>query len=608
MNANRIMGGGPAFQKGIADKPKMKTTQILKRLWKYLYHFKWFLFLALFMTLTSNILALTGPKLSGMAVDAIHGKGNVEFPKVFFYCGMMLACYGISALFEWLLSRTLIRLSQKIVQQMRSDVFRHLMTLPVSFFDQHQTGDIISHISYDIDTINTSMSQDLVQTCSSTIVIFGSLIMMLRINPLLVLVFAFTVPLSFFLTSHLAGLARPVFSRRSAKMGELNGYTEESISGHKTVKAYHQEDTMNARFQLKNTDACNAYYQADYVSAPMGPAVNFMNNLSLSLISVSGALLYLFGGRFTLTLGELSSFVLYSRKFSGPINELANVISELQSSLAAAERVFVLLDTRPEPEDASDAKELHVHEGAVAMEHIHFGYQPEKPIIHDLSLKAAGGSLTAIVGPTGAGKTTLINLLMRFYDTDKGTIRVSGVPVRDMTRESLRNNYGMVLQETWLRSGTIRDNIVMGKPDATDEEVIAAAKASHAHSFIKRLPQGYDTVMAEDGGNLSQGQKQLLCITRVMLCLPPMLILDEATSSIDTRTEIKIQKAFAKMMEGRTSFIVAHRLSTIQEADIILVMKDGHIIEQGRHEELLAQKGFYANLYESQFVNTSSQA
>lgn len=308
MNANRIMGGGPAFQKGIADKPKMKTSQILKRLWKYLYHFKWFLFLALFMTLTSNILALTGPKLSGMAVDAIHGKGNVEFPKVFFYCGMMLACYGISALFEWLLSRTLIHLSQKIVQQMRSDVFRHLMTLPVSFFDQHQTGDIISHISYDIDTINTSMSQDLVQTCSSTIVIFGSLIMMLRINPLLVLVFAFTVPLSFFLTSRLAGLARPVFSRRSAKMGELNGYTEESISGHKTVKAYHQEDTMNARFQLKNTDACNAYYQADYASAPMGPTVNFMNNLSLSLISVSGALLYLFGGRFTLTLGELSSF------------------------------------------------------------------------------------------------------------------------------------------------------------------------------------------------------------------------------------------------------------------------------------------------------------
>ena len=349
MNANRIMGSGPSFQKGIADKPKMKTTQILKRLWKYLYHFKWFLFLALFMTLTSNILALTGPKLSGMPVDAIHGKGNVEFPKVFFYCGMMLACYGISALFEWLLSRTLIRLSQKIVQQMRSDVFRHLMTLPVSFFDQHQTGDIISHISYDIDTINTSMSQDLVQTCSSTIVIFGSLIMMLRINPLLVLVFAFTVPLSFFLTSHLAGLARPVFSRRSAKMGELNGYTEESISGHKTVKAYHQEDTMNARFQLKNTDACNAYYQADYVSAPMGPAVNFMNNLSLSLISVSGALLYLFGGRFTLTLGELSSFVLYSRKFSGPINELANVISELQSSLAAAERIFVLLDNRPQP-------------------------------------------------------------------------------------------------------------------------------------------------------------------------------------------------------------------------------------------------------------------
>ena len=602
MNANRIMGGGPAFQKGIADKPKMKTTQILKRLWKYLYHFKWFLFLALFMTLTSNILALTGPKLSGMAVDAIHGKGNVEFPKVFFYCGMMLACYGISALFEWLLSRTLIRLSQKIVQQMRSDVFRHLMTLPVSFFDQHQTGDIISHISYDIDTINTSMSQDLVQTCSSTIVIFGSLIMMLRINPLLVLVFAFTVPLSFFLTSHLAGLARPVFSRRSAKMGELNGYTEESISGHKTVKAYHQEDTMNARFQLKNTDACNAYYQADYVSAPMGPAVNFMNNLSLSLISVSGALLYLFGGRFTLTLGELSSFVLYSRKFSGPINELANVISELQSSLAAAERVFVLLDTRPEPEDASDAKELHVHEGAVAMEHIHFGYQPEKPIIHDLSLKAAGGSLTAIVGPTGAGKTTLINLLMRFYDPQSGSISIDGTSIRQVTRKSLRLAYAMVLQDTWLFTGTIRENIAYGCPEATLEQVEEAAKAAHIHEFISSLPQGYDTLLTEAGINISQGQKQLMTIARAMLLNAQMLILDEATSNVDTRTEIQIQSAMRRLMAGKTCFVIAHRLSTIQNADRILVVKDGDIIEQGTHKELLKKNGFYAKLFYSQFA------
>ena len=597
MNANRIMGGGPAFQKGIADKPNMKTTQILKRLWKYLYHFKWFLFLALFMTLTSNILALTGPKLSGMAVDAIHGKGNVEFPKVFFYCGMMLACYGISALFEWLLSRTLNRLSQKIVQQMRSDVFRHLMTLPVSFFDQHQTGDIISHISYDIDTINTSMSQDLVQTCSSTIVIFGSLIMMLRINPLLVLVFAFTVPLSFFLTSHLAGLARPVFSRRSAKMGELNGYTEESISGHKTVKAYHQEDTMNARFQLKNTDACNAYYQADYTSAPMGPAVNFMNNLSLSLISVSGALLYLFGGRFSLTLGELSSFVLYSRKFSGPINELANVISELQSSLAAAERVFVLLDTRPEPEDAADAKELHIHEGAVAMEHIHFGYQPEKPIIHDLSLKAAGGSLTAIVGPTGAGKTTLINLLMRFYDPQSGSISIDGTPIRQVTRKSLRLAYAMVLQDTWLFTGTIRENIRYGRLDATDAEVEQAAKMASAHSFIMRLENGYDTMIEGDGANLSQGQRQLLNIARAAISKAPVLILDEATSSVDTRTERHIEHGMDRLMADRTTLVIAHRLSTVRNANAIMVLENGEIIERGDHDQLLEQKGRYYELY-----------
>ena len=363
---------------------------------------------------------------------------------------------------------------------------------------------------------------------------------------------------------------------------------------------------MNARFQLKNTDACNAYYQADYVSAPMGPAVNFMNNLSLSLISVSGALLYLFGGRFTLTLGELSSFVLYSRKFSGPINELANVISELQSSLAAAERVFVLLDTRPEPEDAADAKELHIHEGAVAMEHIHFGYQPEKPIIHDLSLKAAGGSLTAIVGPTGAGKTTLINLLMRFYDPQSGTISIDGTPIRQVTRKSLRLAYAMVLQDTWLFTGTIRENIAYGRPEATLEQVEEAAKAAHIHEFISSLPQGYDTLLTEAGINISQGQKQLMTIARAMLLNAQMLILDEATSNVDTRTEIQIQSAMRRLMAGKTCFVIAHRLSTIQNADRILVVKDGDIIEQGTHKDLLKKNGFYANLFYSQFAYDDS--
>ena len=359
---------------------------------------------------------------------------------------------------------------------------------------------------------------------------------------------------------------------------------------------------MNARFREKNTEACDAYYQADYASAPMGPTVNFMNNLSLSLISVAGALLYLFGGRFTLTLGELSSFVLYSRKFSGPINELANVISELQSSLAAAERVFVLLDTEPEPADAADAKELHVKDGAVVMDHIHFGYRPEKPIIHDLSLKAEGGSLTAIVGPTGAGKTTIINLLMRFYDPQSGTISIDGTPIAQVTRKSLRLAYAMVLQDTWLFTGTIRENIAYGCPEATLEQVEEAAKAAHIHEFISSLPQGYDTLLTEAGINISQGQKQLMTIARAMLLNAQMLILDEATSNVDTRTEIQIQSAMRKLMAGKTCFVIAHRLSTIQNADCILVVKDGDIIEQGTHEKLLEKNGFYAKLFYSQFA------
>lgn len=601
MNANPL-GNGPVRPKGMIDKPKMKTTLILKRLWKYLYHFKSTLILALFLTFTGNFLALTGPKLSGMAVDAIYGVGNVNFPRVFFYCGLMMLCYGISALFEWLLSLTLTRLSQKIVQKMRSDLFRHLMTLPVSFFDRNQTGDIISHISYDIDTINTSLSQDLVQTCSSSIVILGSLIMMLRINALLVLVFVITVPLSYLLTSHRTKRIRPVFSRRSAQMGALNGYTEESISGHKTIKAYNQEDTFRARFEIQNKAACDAYYQADYESSPMGPTVNLLNNLSLSLISVAGALLYLFGGSFSLTLGELSSFVLYSRKFSGPINELANVIGELQSALAAAERVFVLLETDPESPDLPQVRDLEIKEGAVSMEHIHFGYTPDKQIIHDLSLEAKGGSLTAIVGPTGAGKTTLINLLMRFYDPQSGTISIDHTPILDITRKSLRLAYAMVLQETWLFTGTIKENIAYGCPDATQEEIETAAKAAHIHSFITSLPQGYDTLLTESGINISQGQKQLMTIARAMLLRSQMLILDEATSNVDTRTEIQIQSAMRKLMAGKTCFVIAHRLSTIQNADNILVVKDGDIIEQGTHAQLLAKNGFYAQLFYSQFA------
>ena len=490
MNRNMFAGRNASLQKGVPDKPRMKTTQILKRLWKYLYKFKFLLFAALIMTVTSNLLALAGPSLAGQAVNAIGGVGQVDFPTVFWCCGLMLVCYALASLFEWLLSVRRIRLSQRIVFQMRKDVFDHLTTLPVSFFDRHQTGDIISHISYDIDTVNTSLSSDLVQICSSIITVVGSLVMMIWINPLLVLVFAVTVPISILFTRYMSKKVRPLFSRRSAKMGELNGYTEESISGHKTIKSYHQEETMNGRFSARNTESCDAYYRADYASAGMGPSVNFINNLSLALISVFGAILYLFGGRFTLTLGDLSSFVLYSRKFSGPINEIANVISELQSALAAAERVFLLLDEKPEAADAPGSPELSVTNGEVGMEHIRFGYLPDQEIIHDLTLKAEGGSLTAIVGPTGAGKTTLTNLLMRFYDPDSGTIQIDGQNIQTVTRSSLRLAYAMVLQETWLFTGTVRDNIAYGRPDATQEEVEAAAKAAYIHDFIMALPQG----------------------------------------------------------------------------------------------------------------------
>ena len=601
MNHNMFSGKNASLQKGVPDKPRMKTTQILSRLWKYLYKFKFLLFAALVMTVTSNLLALAGPSLAGNAVNAIVGIGQVDFQTVFRCCGLMIICYALASLFEWLLSVMLIRLSQKIVFQMRKDVFDHLTTLPVSFFDRHQTGDIISHISYDIDTVNTSLSSDLVQICSSVITVVGSLIMMICINPPLVLVFVVTVPISIMFTRYMSKKVRPLFSRRSAKMGELNGYTEESISGHKTIKSYHQEETMNNRFSTRNTESCDAYYQADYASAGMGPSVNFINNLSLALISVFGAMLYLFGGRFALTLGDLSSFVLYSRKFSGPINEIANVISELQSALAAAERVFLLLEEKPEAADAPDAQALTVTNGEVEMEHIRFGYLPGQEIIHDLTLKADGGSLTAIVGPTGAGKTTLTNLLMRFYDPDSGTICIDRQNIQTVTRSSLRLAYAMVLQETWLFTGTVRENIAYGRPDASQEEIEAAAKAAYIHDFIMALPQGYDTLLTEDGINISQGQKQLLTIARAMLLDAQMLILDEATSNVDTRTEIRIQAAMRQLMKGKTCFVIAHRLSTIQNADNILVVRDGDIVEQGTHSQLIEKDGFYARLFYSQF-------
>ena len=588
----------PRGPRGPIEKPKDRK-KVLLRLWTYLYAHKWMSLGAVLLTVGSNLLALLGPMLSGRAIDAIGVEpGQADFPTIFLYCGLMVAFYAVSSLLSYILSILMIQLSQKIVYQMRQQVFNRLTELPVGYFDTHQTGDIVSRISYDIDTVNASLSNDLVQIAASVITVVGSFLMMVLISPVLVLVFAVTIPMSILFTRYMTRKVRPLFHMRSVRLGELNGFVEENITGQKTTKAYHQEETMISRFDEKNKAAVDSYYNADYYGGMTGPSVNFINNLSLAFVSIFGAILYLWGH---LSIGDLSSFVLYSRRFSGPINEAANILSELQSACAAAERVFRLIDEEPEPADAPGAVEaVHVR-GDVAMDHVHFGYDPGKTIIHDLSLHAPPGGLTAIVGPTGAGKTTLINLLMRFYDPQSGSITLDGADIRQITRKSLRLSYAMVLQDTWLFTGTIFDNLAYGKKDARLEDVQAAAKAARIHRYIMSLPQGYDTVLDESGMNISQGQKQLLTIARAMLLDAKMLILDEATSNVDTRTEIQIQAAMRELMKDKTCFVIAHRLSTIQNADNILVVRDGDIVEQGTHQQLMERGGFYASLYNSQF-------
>lgn len=581
------------------EAAKRNTMAIIFRLWKYLSRYRWMVVLALALTLGSNLLALLGPMLSGFAIDAIEpGKGAVIFREVFYYSGLMIVFYAVSSLLSYLLSVLMIQLSQRVVYQMRKDVFEKLIELPVSYFDTHQTGDIISRINYDIDTVNASLSNDLLQIATSVITVGGSLIMMLTISPLLSLVFAVTVPLSILFTRYASTKVRPLFRKRSAELGELNGFVEEIIAGQKTIKAYHQQETMIDRFDERNNQAVEAYFKADYYGSMIGPSVNFINNLSLTFVSVFGALLFLLG---RLTLGDVSSFVLYSRKFSGPINEAANILSELQSASAAAERVFRLIDEEPEPEDITNAHVYEDVEGDVTMEKVTFGYAPETIVLKNLSMNAERGRLVAIVGPTGAGKTTLINLLMRFYDPNSGIITLDGKDIRGATRKSLRKSYSMVLQDTWLFHGTVFENIAYGKEDTTLEEVEAAAKAAKIHSYITRLPNGYDTILDEEGISISQGQKQLMTIARAMLLDSPMLILDEATSNVDTRTEILIQQAMRELMKGKTCFVIAHRLSTIKNADIILVMQQGNVVEQGTHQSLLEKNGAYAKMYYAQF-------
>ncbi|MBQ7315854.1 MAG: ABC transporter ATP-binding protein [Clostridia bacterium] len=591
---------------------KAGRTRVLLRVCKYLFKDRFAMLAAFIMMLVSNLLALAGPKITGLIIDAIDAETGVDMDTVTKWCIVLVVFYLISAVLSYILAVLMAWISQRVSYTMRKEVFAHLTELPVGYFDTHQTGDIVSHISYDIDTVNASLSHDLLQICVSAVTVVGSLAMMLSISPLLLGVFVITVPVSILFTKYKTQRIRPLFRKRSAKLGELNGFAEEMLSGHRTIKAYHREAYMVNEFDGHNQDACEAYYRADYQGSVIGPTVNFVNNLSLCLITVLGGVFYLLtlsvpnlAPVFVIGLGDVSAFVQYSRKFSGPINEFANILSEFQSACSAAERIFTLLDEPGEVADLPDAKVLpHATgevRGDVTMEDVHFGYVPDKEILHGLSLKADKGKLIAIVGPTGAGKTTVINLLMRFYDIDSGRITVDGHEIRDLTRDSLRLSYTMVLQDTWLFCGTVLDNITYGTEGATMEDAVRAAKAARIHDFIMSLPDGYMTVLSDDGVNISKGQKQLLTIARAMLSRAPVLILDEATSNVDSRTEHLIQEALYALMQDRTCFVIAHRLSTIKNADTILVIKDGVVIESGNHEQLLAKKGFYASLYNAQY-------
>lgn len=571
---------------------------IMKKVLSYIGKYKIFLFLSIFFAALSVALTLYIPILTGSAVDCILGPKQVDFTALMQILYKMGIIILITALIQWLMNTCNNKMTYRIVRDIREEAFHKMQKLPISYIDSHSHGDIVSRIIADVDQFSDGLLMGFTQFFTGVVTIIGTLLFMISINPVVAILVVVLTPVSFLIANFVAKRTFQMSKLMSQIRGEQTAYIDEMIGNEKIVQAFGQESKANEKFDEINGRLQNASVRAIFFSSITNPSTRFVNSLVYAVVGVTGAFLAIKG---RMTVGQLSSFLSYANQYTKPFNEISGVVTELQNALACAERVFEFMEQEPQIPDKENALQLSNPAGKVTLEDVSFSYVENQKLIEHIHLEVKPGQRVAIVGPTGCGKTTIINLLMRFYDVNSGSIKVEGTDIRDMTRKSLRTSYGMVLQETWLKSGTIKDNIVMGKPDATMEEVIAAAKASHAHSFIKRLPKGYDTVIGEDGGSLSQGQKQLLCITRVMLCLPPMLILDEATSSIDTRTEIRIQKAFATLMQGRTSFIVAHRLSTIREADTILVMKDGNIIEQGNHETLLAQNGFYANLYNSQY-------
>ncbi len=578
---------------------KIRQKETLYKVLRYIKKYWFYLILSVLLAALSVVLTLYVPILTGDAIDYIIAEGLVDFAPILVILKKMAVVILITGAAQWVMNICNNKMTYHVVRDIRVEAFEKIERLPLSYLDSHSYGDIVSRVIADVDQFADGLLMGFTQFFTGVVTILGTLLFMLSINVKITLVVVLITPLSFVVASFIAKQTFSMFRLQSATRGEQTALIDEMIGNQKVVQAFSHEDEALERFDEINDRLEKCSLRAILYSSTTNPSTRFINSLVYAGVGVFGALSAIMGG---ISVGQLSCFLSYANQYTKPFNEISGVITELQNALACAARIFELIEEEPEIPDAKDAEVLENVDGSVNLEHVYFSYSPERKLIEDLNLRVKPGQRVAIVGPTGCGKTTVINLLMRFYDTDSGEIIVSGHPIRQITRESLRDNYGMVLQETWLKHGTIRENIIMGKPDATEEEIIAAAKAAHAHGFIKRLSDGYDTIIGEDGGNLSQGQKQLLCITRVMLCLPPMLILDEATSSIDTRTEIRIQNAFAKMMQGRTSFIVAHRLSTIREADIILVMKDGHIIEQGNHEELLKKAGFYANLYQSQFA------